>query len=370
MKIAYLSTFYPFRGGIAQYNADLYREFEKQHEIKAFTFTRQYPQFLFPGETQYVTKEDKTEPIDSLAILDSINPLSYFTAAQKINQYGPDLWIAKYWLPFFGPSLGTVARRLNTAKKIAILDNAIPHEKRPGDRMFTKYFLNAVDGFICMSQQVQNDLHTLKPAAQSVYQPHPLYDHFPPPMPKEQAREQLGIGKDRKVLLFFGYIRAYKGLDLLIEALTHLPEEYLLLIAGEPYEGYAKYQALIASLGVQEKVMEAVRYITDPEVPLFYSAADVSMLTYKSATQSGVVNISYHYNLPVIVTDVGGLRENVATHQTGIVVDRPEVLPIVQGITEFFKHPPLDFAHNIGAIKEKSSWKSLATTILQLYETL
>ncbi|MBI1183612.1 glycosyltransferase [bacterium] len=369
MKIAYLSTFYPFRGGIAQYNAALYRELEKSADIKAFTFTRQYPNFLFPGKTQYVTENDIADPIESSAVLDSANPLSYLSAAAKINKYEPDLMLSKFWLPYFGPSLGTVARRLK-AKKIAILDNVIPHEKRPGDLAFAKYFLNANDGFICMSNEVTQDLLKLKPNADYRYHLHPLYDHFPARIDKNEARAQLGIPQDKKVLLFFGFIRSYKGLDLLIEAMKYLPEDYLLLIAGEPYGDYNQYSKLIEQHGVKSKVKEFVRYIDDNEVATFYSASDVSMLTYKSATQSGVVSISYHYNLPVIVTDVGGLKETVAPYNSGLVVDEPTVDQIVAQTKAFFDTPASVFAAGIDTIKEKSSWESLATTILNFYSEL
>ncbi|MFY0675216.1 MAG: glycosyltransferase [Bacteroidia bacterium] len=369
MKIAYLSTFYPFRGGIAQYNAALYRELEKQHEVKAFTFTRQYPNFLFPGQTQYVTKNDIADKIESDAVLDTANPFTYFSAAEKIKAFNPDLLLVKYWLPYFGPSLGTVARRLN-CKSIAILDNVIPHEKRPGDISFTKYFLKSFDGFVSMSKEVENDLFSLKPQAKNEFHLHPLYDHFPPRIDKTEARESLGIPKDKKVLLFFGFIRSYKGLDLLIETMKHLADDYLLLIAGEPYGDYSQYQNLIREHGVSEKVVEFVRYIDDNEVSLFYSASDVCMLTYKSATQSGVVSISYHYDLPVVVTDVGGLKETVEPYQSGEVATVPTTESIKDAIERFFSNSHTKYLKGISLIKQKSSWESLATTISNFYSRL
>ena len=369
MKIAYLSTFYPFRGGIAQYNAALYRQLEKNHEIKAFTFTRQYPDFLFPGQTQYVTESDIADPINSDAILDTANPITYLTAASKIKKYNPDLLLVKYWLPYFGPSLGTVARRLN-CKKIAILDNVIPHEKRPGDLAFTKYFLKSFDGFISMSKEVENDLFSLKSYATNKFHLHPLYDHFPPKIDKQVAREKLGLPNDKKILLFFGFIRSYKGLDLLIEVMKYLSDEYLLVIAGEPYGDYTKYSEQIKALGVSDRVREFVRYIDDNEVPLFYSASDVCMLTYKSATQSGVVSISYHYDLPVIVTDVGGLKETVEPYNSGEVAKTPTKEDILNSITTYFSKDISDYQAGISHIKQKSSWESLATTISKFYNEL
>lgn len=369
MKIAFLSTFYPLRGGIAQYNASLFREFEKNHEIKAFTFSRQYPNFLFPGKTQYVTEDDVADPIDSTAILDTANPLTYWTAARKIKSFAPDLLLTKYWLPYFGPSLGTVAKQL-PCKKIAILDNVIPHEKRPGDVPFTKYFLKHFDGFISMSRDVESDLLTFKPNASRRYHLHPLYDHFPQRVDKAKAREQLGIPQDKKVLLFFGFIRSYKGLDLLIESMKYLDDEYVLVIAGEPYGDYSQYSKLIEQHQVGHKVIEFVRYIDDHEVPLFYSASDVSMLTYKSATQSGIAFISFQYEVPAIVSDVGGLKETVEPYNSGVVVAEPRVDLIVEGVREFFKKDPDSFQKGISLIKQKSSWESLATTIIDLYQEL
>ena len=369
MKVAYLSTFYPLRGGIAQYNAALYRALERKTEIKAFNFSRQYPNMLFPGKTQYVTEDDIADKIEADAVLDSVNPFTYLTAAKRLNQYAPDLMITKFWLPFFGPSLGTVARRTK-CKSIAVLDNVIPHEKRPGDSAFIKYFVNSYDGFIAMSSKVQNDLYSVKPDAKCKFHLHPLYDHFPDPINKKEAREKLGIPADKKVLLYFGFIRDYKGLDLLIKTMKHLGDDYLLIIAGEPYGNYDKYTNLINEEGVGDRVLEFVRYIDDHEVPLFYSASDVCMLTYKSATQSGVVSISYHYNLPVMVTDVGGLKEVVEPYGSGLVVPEPEVNQIAQGVRDFFAKDYSTYLSGIESIKQKSSWDSLATTILDLYKEL
>lgn len=370
LKVAQLSTFYPFRGGIAQFNAALYRALEKQvDEIRAFNFSRQYPNILFPGKTQYVTETDIADKIEASPVLDTINPLSYYGAARKVKTYAPDLFITQFWMPFFAPSLGTVARLLK-CKKIAFLHNVIPHEKRPGDMALIKYFVNSYDGFISLSKEVQGDLLSIKPDANHRFHLHPFYNHFPPGMAKSEARKQLGIPPEKKVLLYFGFIRDYKGLDLLIESMKHLNDEYVLLIAGEPYGSYDKYRDLIQNEGVEGKVKEYVRYIDDGEVPLFYSAADVCMLTYKSATQSGVVSIAYNYELPVIVTDVGGLKETVAPYGSGTVVQNPNVGEIVKGIKGFFEQDYDSYLQGIALVKQKSSWESLADTVLNLYNEL
>jgi len=249
MKIAYLSTFYPFRGGIAQFNASLFRELEKKHEIIPFNFTRQYPDILFPGKTQYVTDEENADPVKSIQILDSINPFSYFSTARHIKAFKPDLLIMKYWMSFFGPSLGTVAKLMpKQTRVITILDNVIPHEKRFFDRAFTSYFLNQSDGFIAMSDTVKNDLVSLQPNAKYIRKEHPLYDHFGKKVEQMKARQQLKISPIKKTLLFFGFIRDYKGLDVLIKAFDLLDDSYQLIIAGETYGSFEKYQRLINSI--------------------------------------------------------------------------------------------------------------------------
>jgi len=224
MKIAYLSSFYPLRGGIAQFNAALYRAFEKEHQIKAFTFSRQYPNLLFPGKTQYVEKCDNADIIPSSAVLDTINPLSYYSTAKKIWDFKPDMLISKFWMPFFAPSLGMVAKSLKkkAVRNICIVDNILPHEPKPFDRTLINFYARQQDGFIVMTEQVKKDLLSVKPGAKLSLFPHPLYDHFPKKIEKETARKELGISYDKKVLLFFGFIRSYKVLDFLVDTLKKL----------------------------------------------------------------------------------------------------------------------------------------------------
>ena len=247
MKIAYLSTFYPFRGGIAQFNAALYRYLSIGNEVKAYTFKRQYPDFLFPGTSQLVSGDDPADKIDSIRTLDSINPLSYFNTTRKIRKFSPDFLLTKFWIPFFGPSLGFVTNQLKKKGtiNISILDNVIPHEKRIGDLKLVKYFLNRNHGFIVMSDAVKNDLLTLKPDAKYKYLVHPLYDHFGSKFDHTEARKKLNIPQNKKVLLFFGFIRSYKGLDLLLETMKYLSDDYLLVIAGEVYGDFKEYSDYI-----------------------------------------------------------------------------------------------------------------------------
>jgi glycosyltransferase involved in cell wall biosynthesis len=365
MKIAYLSTFYPFRGGIAQFNADLYRAFEHLGcNIKAFTFIRQYPNALFPGTSQFVTEKDKTDKIPAERVLDTLNPVTFLTTAKKIKKFKPDIVLTKFWLPFFGPSLGRVLKSTKKyASNISIIDNAIPHEKRPMDKSFAKYYFKQNHKFIVMSSSVKDDLLSLHPSANVSYHPHPLYDHFPKIIGKDKARKELGLNQSDKILFFFGFIRDYKGLDILIESLKKLPENYKLLIAGEIYGDFSKYDKIISDNGLSNRVIKYVRYIDDNEVPLFFSAADVCMLTYKSATQSGIIGIAYHYNLPVIATDTGGMKEMIEPYNTGIVIPQADTNLISQAVLRFFNDPK-DFGLKVGDFKAKASWKNLAEFIL------
>ncbi|MFH1049978.1 MAG: glycosyltransferase [bacterium] len=369
MRIAYLSTFYPFRGGIAQFNASLYREFEKNHDIKAFTFKRQYPNILFPGQSQFVTETDKPDIIESERVLDTINPLTYLSAPRVISQFKPDMLLMKFWMPFFSPSLGWTARTLKKrgVKIISILDNVIPHERRPGDMALIKFYLNQNHAFIVMCDAVKNDLLSIKPDALFTQQPHPLYDHFGEKKDKTEARRFLNLPEDKKILLFFGFIREYKGLDLLLGSVSKLPDDYLLVIAGEVYGKFDEYDEQIKSLEIADKVKKFVRYINDDEVPLFFSAADVCVQPYKSATQSGIAGISYHFDLPMIATNVGGLKEMIEPYGTGIIVDKPDVDLLTNAIKEYFIGDKSEkLKENIKVFKEICSWKNLAKAIEEL----
>ena len=373
MKISYLSTFYPFRGGITQFNTSLYKILEEKHEVRAYTFTRQYPDVFFPGTTQYVTESDTTERVSAKQTLDSINPFSYYQTASLIASFTPDLLLMKFWMPFFSPSLGTVANRLRKkgTKVITVLDNLIPHEKRLGDIQLIKYFLKRNDGFIAMSHAVKKDLLDLKPDAKYTLKPHPIYDHFGNSMNTGEARKKLGIPDDKKVILFFGFIRSYKGLDLAIEAMAYLPDDYLLVVAGEMYGKFDEYQTLIDQTGTDGKIKLFIRYINDNEVPAFFSAADAAVLPYKSATQSGIAQIAYHFNLPLIATNVGGLSEIIENGKTGLVLDHNTGEELAAKIKYYFDHKLKEtFVKAITRKKEEFTWKAFADEVIQLYQKL
>lgn len=372
MKITFLSTMFPYRGGIAQFNALLYRELEKQHEVKAYTFTRQYPEFLFPGQTQYVTEKDQADKIPAVRILDTVNPFTYIKTAKAIRRENPDLLITKYWMSFFAPSLGYVAAHLGKkTKKISILDNVIPHEKRFFDMAFNRYFLKRNDGFIVMSDKVLADLLSIVPDAKYLRVNHPVYNHFGEKLEQSAARQALGIDPARKTLLFFGIIRDYKGLDILIDALSMLDQTYQLIIAGEVYGSFDKYADQIKKHQLADRIHLFNHYIDDNEVPPFFSAADVCILPYKSATQSGITSIANHFDLPLIATDTGGLKETIAHGETGLIVAQPNAAMLADTIRQYFDgNMQAGFSRNIQQEKQENSWENFARKIIEFSATL
>ena len=370
MRIAFLSTFYPFRGGIAQFNANLYEAArEAGHEVKAFTFTCQYPKILFPGKTQYVTEGDQAKVIESEAVLNTANPLSYGRAARRIAAWKPDVVVMKYWMSYLAPSLGSVARRLRRRgiKVIAILDNVIPHEARFFDKPFSRWFLRSVSGCIAMSRAVLADMQSLTPEKPCSLVPHPLYDHFGARIPREEALVRLGLPTDRRTLLYFGLIRDYKGLDLLIEAMRHLDESYQLMAAGECYGSFERYEQLAVG---DPRIHLQNRYIGDEEVPLFFSAADLCVLPYRSATQSGITAISLHFDLPLAATPVGGLPESIG--ETGVGVMAREVSPeaIAAAVRDYFDGKETGCREAISAFKRTATWKHFSEEVVLLAERI
>ncbi len=368
-RLAILSTFYPYRGGIAQFNTNLMAALKEQNiDVKAFTFTRQYPDFLFPGKSQFA--QAKQQMPQAHRVLDTINPWTYYSTARKIIADSPDFLLTRYWMPFFAPSLGTVSARVRRKgiKTIALVDNMIPHERRLGDKQLSRYFLKNHDGFVVMSPTVKADLLYLKPHARVIEIPHPLYNHFGVKTPKQEAREKLGIGADKKVVLFFGLIRRYKGLDLLIEAFEKLDSDYFLLIAGEPYEEVGFYEGLLKKLP-QERFLFHPNYIPDSQVAEYFCAADICALPYKTATQSGVMAISLHFEIPMLVTRVGSLATLVEDFETGVVVEKPEVEEIRNAIVRFFAYPR-SYQDQIMRAQRELSWQNFAKNLIAFCEQL
>ena len=343
----------------------------KCHVVKAFSFSRQYPNFLFPGKTQYVTPEDEAMPVEAEALLDTVNPFSWVKTARAIRAWNPDLLVMKYWMSWFAPSLGYVARHCG-CKSVVVLDNVIPHEAHWFDKPLTRYFLKGCTGFVSMSESVEKDLLSLRPDAPHTLLPHPLYAHFGPKIPREEAAAALGIDPARKTLLFFGLIREYKGLDILLEAFRDLPEDYQLVVAGEPYGSFAKYQAIIDTLPGKDRVYVFPDYIRDSQVKQFFSVADVAVLPYRSATQSGISSIAYHFDVPMVVTDVGGLKGTIGARGTGIVASEPSPESIRKEVLRFFGDPALrqSCQEAIGKEKKRLGWDAFCQHLTEFAATL
>lgn len=373
MRIALLSCFYPFRGGISQFNASLYLELGKSHTVKAFNFTRQYPEFLFPGKTQYVTKDDDAVPIESDALLDTANPLTYGRTYRAIRDWEPDLVIISYWMSYFAPSLGYIARRLRKrCKVISILHNVVPHEPRFFDAPLTRYFLSGCTGNVTLCDEVAEDLKRLSPKAPNITLFHPIYGHFGEKMPREEAEKALGLKPGMRNLLFFGLIRDYKGLDILLDAFGKLDSGYQLIVAGEPYGSFEKYRNIIDRSPAKDRIRLFTRYIKDSEVKVFFSASDLAVLPYRSATQSGISAIAYHFEVPMVVTDVGGLRQSIGDCGTGLVAPKADADCVVREIRTYFSDANLKTlcVNSIRAEKDRLSWRTFSKRLLEFSDNL
>ena len=363
MKIAVLSCFYPYRGGISQFNACLYEELGKEHVVKAFNIKRQYPGFLFPGKTQYVTADDEAVPVESVSLLDTANPFTYHSTYREIRDWKPDVLIVRYWMSYFAPSLGYITRKMKKhCKVISILDNVVPHEQHFFDTPLTRYFLKGSTGCVTLCDAVSKDLLRISPDARYTVIQHPLYSHFGEKKDRTEAEDKLGLVHGKKNILFFGLIRTYKGLDILLEAFGMLPEDYQLIIAGEPYGSFDRYQEIIDRIPGKERISMNLKYIKDSEVTNYFSAADVAVLPYRSATQSGISSISYHFEVPMIVTDVGGLKETIGNRGTGLVASEGTPDTIRTEILRYFSDPRIkeECVRNIRLEKERLSWKTFA----------
>ncbi len=368
MRIIIVGPAYPYRGGIAHYTGSLYKSFlNRGHEVKIFNFKRLYPKSLFPGKTQFETSP-QSEEIASERIIDSINPINWLIAGAKILKEKPDAVIFKYWLPFFAPCYGVISliiKIFSNSKIIFICHNITPHEKFPLGNALTKFAFSFVDYFIVQSDAVEKDLLKIKPKAKYKKIFHPTYEIFGEAIDKNEARKILGIRPDEKVLLFFGYIRPYKGLDLLLSAMKYVLSKFpvKLLVVGEFYEDPERYYKIIEEDGISDFVIFKSEYVPNEEVKIYFSASDIVILPYISATQSGIVQLAYNFNKPVIVTNVGGLPEVVSDGRTGFVVEKtPEKLS--QAIVKFFDEKLGEFfARNIDEEKRKYTWDNLVIAI-------
>jgi len=365
---------HPLRGGLATYNERLAQELQKNHQVTLLTFSLQYPSFLFPGETQY-SNDPQPDGLNIDIAINSVNPINWIWVGLKYRKIKPDLVIFRYWMPFFGPCFGLIGRLIKSNKHTqikAITDNIIPHERKFYDRIFTAYFLGMLDAGISMSEQVLRQLRerfpTKKVAQNSEFQPHPLYDNFGAPIERQRACEMLGLNPERQYILFFGFIRKYKGLDWLLEAFFQVADELTdvdVIVAGEFYEDPEPYLQLIEKSGYKNRVHLHTHFIDNAQVAAYFSVADVVAQTYKNATQSGVSQVAYHFEVPMIVTDVGGLAEWVPHEKAGWVCEST-ISSVSDGLSAVFEGDRLKrYRAFMPEMKQRFSWDNMATALLK-----
>ncbi len=375
-KIVIIGSAYPLRGGLSAYNERIARAYQQQgDDVTIYTFSLQYPGILFPGKTQY-SSDPAPGDLTIKVKINSINPLNWLAVGREIKNLKPDLVIIKFWIPFMAPCLGTIAkiiRKNKHTKVISIIDNIIPHEKRIGDFSLAKYWVKNVDGFITMSRAVLDDLNKFDEQKPKLYCPHPLYDNFGKILEKQYARKILNFVEDGKYILFFGFIRDYKGLDLLLEAMADSRiknTNIKLIVAGEYYTDAKPYNDIIEKHQLQDTVILATDFIPDQKVAKYFCACDIVVQPYKDATQSGVTQIAYHFNKPMITTDVGGLAEIVPNGKVGYVI-QPNIEELADAINKFYEgNKEAEFIENVIIEKQKYSWESMIETIDQLLKKI
>ncbi len=369
-KIVILGPAHPYRGGIAAFNERLASEFQRQgYEVRIETFSLQYPSVLFPGKSQYSDSEIP-EHLNINRLMNAINPFNWLKVGKLLRKEAPDIVIIAYWLPFMAPCLGTIAKEIRKNKQtkvLAVVHNMIPHEKRMGDSVLSRYFAKNIDAFLAMSQRVLDDIYLFNREAPRKLSPHPLYDNFGKSMGKREAKKVLGLDEECNYLLFFGIIRKYKGLDLLLKAFSHLDRKELnvkLIVAGEFYTDQAPYIELIEQLGLSDEVLLHTTFIPNERVAQYFCACDLVTQPYLNATQSGVTQIAYHFEKPMLVTNVGGLAEIVPHGKVGYVsaVDEHEIAICIGDF--YYNHREEEFIKHIQVEKKKYEWDVMARAIL------
>ncbi len=368
MKIIIVGTAYPYRGGITAFNERLAKEFEREgDEVEIYTFTLQYPDFLFPGKTQYAEEPDRSG-LTILRKVNSCNPFNWLKVGREIARKKPDLLVVPFWIPYMAPCLGTImrlVRRNGHTRTCSILHNVIPHEHRIGDKVFARYLIRSADGFVAMSKQVLADLALFDGQKRRVFCRHPIYD-YGEVLPKEKAKEMLSLSQEEKYVLFFGFIRGYKGLDLLLDAFADERLKTLrvkLLVAGEFYGDARPYMEQIDRLGIRDRLELHTDFIPDSAVNRYFSACDIVAQPYKTATQSGVTQIAFHFGKPMLVTAVGGLPEIVADGKFGYVV-QPDSRQIADALVDYFTNSR-EAAFTEETLKEKSkyAWQNMSDAV-------
>jgi glycosyltransferase involved in cell wall biosynthesis len=371
-KILIIGPAWPLRGGLATYNERLCQEFIAQgHDCEIASFSLQYPPFLFPGKTQ-MSDDPKPTTITIHSIVNSINPINWLTVGYKLNKKQYDLVIFRYWISFMAPAFGTIARLIRAngkTKIITIADNIIPHEQQFFDTAFTQYFIDSNNGFLAMSREVYAHIDLFTTGKPKKYVAHPMYDMFGPLLNKQEAKRKLGLDENYNYLLFFGFIRKYKGLTLLLNSFALLKQSnpnLKLIVAGEFYENSEPYLTQIKNLGIENSVILRTDFIPNNEVGVYFSAADLVVQTYITATQSGVTQIAYYYNKPMLVTNVGGLAELVPHQVVGYVVERDQNA-IAKAISDYYiQNKEAEFTANIEVEKQKFTWKYLTAQLLDI----
>lgn len=376
MNIVLIGPAFPLRGGIADFNEALANALiAAGHTVRIHSFYLQYPRLLFPGKSQYATAGTTGPALDIRPTIGSVHPWSWFKTARQVMEFKPDLVIVRYWLPFMGPALGTIARRLRKCgiRVIAITDNVLPHEQRPGDAALTKYFVRSCDAFVAMSQSVLDDLSRFTDNPYRAFLPHPVYDIFGKTLSKSEARQRLGIPEDQRLVLFFGFIRKYKGLDYLLEAMGEAELARLqvhLLVAGEFYEPEAPYLDIVKNNGALNRCRFDKEFIPKERVREYFCAADLVVQPYRHATQSGITQIAYHFGRPMLVTRVGGLAEIVEDGKTGYVT-APDASSIAAAIRDFYSHArESSMSEAVVAGRSRFDWSTFVMGLMKLYEKI
>lgn len=373
MKIVIVGTSYPYRGGIAAFTDRLATEFVKEGiDIEVVTFKLQYPSFLFPGKTQY-SDAKAPEGFSVERKINSINPLNWIKVGKEIRKKNPDIVIFTYWMSFFAPCFGKIARvikRRCNARCIGLIHNMIPHEKSVLDKMFAPYFVKAMDGFVALSQSVLDDVASLdKQGKPKCMVPHPLYDHYGEIMKRNEALKHLDLDPNYRYCLFFGLVRAYKGLDLLIDAFADerlRKNDVKLIVAGEFYDDEKPYLEQIKKHNLEDFIIIENQYISDDNVKYYFNVADIVVQPYKSATQSGVTQIAYHFEKPMLVTNVGGLGEIIPDGKVGYVVE-PKPSSIADALVDFFENGRFDaFVEGVRDEKQTYQWSNMTAAIKKL----
>lgn len=374
-KVMIIGPAYPLRGGLATFDELFCKAFIGQgHHCEIISYSLQYPGFLFPGTTQYDTSGNAPKDIKIHTLINSVNPFSWFKTARFIKAQKPDFIVFRFWIPFMAPALGCIARlvRKKGIKVLAITDNVIPHEKFPAKRQLANYFIKGCDGFVTMSKAVMKDLEEFTTTPNRKYLLHPLYTSFGEKLEKAAARRALGLPEDASLVLFFGLIRKYKGLDMLLQAFGELRSKpgIKLVIAGEFYEDRQPYLDLIKEYGIEEQVILHGNFIANEDVKLYFSAADLVALPYRDATQSGVTQVSFHFEVPTLVTNVGGLGEIIPDKTAGYVVE-PNGKAIAGAISDYFSNSRMEaFTEGMKNEKQKYDWKIFVDEVVDLYKKL